>query len=170
MVGMSQAPNSWSSGFCYCCCDSQQSCNQCMFFCGGTFCPCIAQAILQMHSGLAKSCCGPYCFYCCLGGCTSNILPCVSLFNLRRAVAKASNIEEDCGCTLCKVLCCFACTMSQVNNQFIINNTKFMVEADDCDCSYLMGCVYPINDKPISIGIVYNNAADGQPMLKNTII
>ncbi len=133
----------WNSGFCYCCCDEKQSCNQCMFFCGVACCPCISQSILQVHSGLANSCCGPCCFYYCLGGFTGNIGPCVALFNMRRAVAKVSNIEEDCQCTVFKVLCCFCCTMSQVNNQFILTQTKFDLPADDCNCSALMGCLNP---------------------------
>jgi hypothetical protein len=159
----------WQSGFCCCCCDSGQGCNQCMFLCGGAFCPCIAQAILQVHSGLAKSCCGPCCFYCCLSGCTGNIGPCVALFNLRRTVAKASNIDEDCCCTLCKVLCCFCCTMSQVNNQFIVGNTKFKVEAEDCDCKFLMGCVYPQNGQAVELASI-DSTVKGAPVTPNSMI
>ena len=134
--------NHWQTGLCNCCGgDSHQSSNQCSFFCGGLFCPCIAQGYLQKHVGLSGGWVAPSCFYCCAAGCTSNLIPYISLFNLHQSVAHASGIKEGCLSTLCKVICCFPCTLSQINNEVILGHKKFEPDAPDCDCMHLLGCV-----------------------------
>ena len=159
----------WASGLCNCCGHNGQSYNQCKFFCGAMCCPCIAQAYLQKHAGLADDCCGPACFYFCLGGYTSNIVPCISLFNLRNTVATAAGIKEGCLCSLCKVLFCFACAMSQVNNELILSNRKFNVKASDCNCLYLLGCVSP----PVLISagaVAVKSIAVQSPVVHNSMV
>jgi hypothetical protein len=59
--------------------------------------------------------------------------------------------------------------MSQVNNQFIVGNTKFNVDAEDCDCSYLMGCVYPKNSKAVELVSIGSNVK-GAPDTANSMV
>jgi hypothetical protein len=135
--------NKWETGIFCCCCSPGQSGNQCCFFCGTLFCQPCAQGILQEHAGLADDCCGPCCFYSLSSYFTAMLVPCISLFYLRRSLAEKADIGEGCLSAFCKVLCCFPCAMSQMNSQFILGNQKFETQGSGCcKCmQFLMGCV-----------------------------
>ena len=133
--------NHWETGICDCCGHSQQGSNQCGFFCTGMFCPCIGQGILQEHVGLSSGWVAPSCFYCCAAGCTSNLIPYISLFNLHQHVAHAAGIKEGCLTSLLKVICCFPCTLSQVNNQVILTKRTFEQDTTSCNCMHFLGCL-----------------------------
>jgi hypothetical protein len=129
--------NEWATSLCDCCSDPQESRNQCCFFCSALWCQCAAQGTLQQHAGLSNDCCGPCCCYCCF---SEMLVPQCALFNLHRAVIDAEKIEEGCMSSLFKVICCFACTMNQLNSHFILKNKRFNATSGDC-CMHLMGCV-----------------------------
>ena len=134
-------PHQWATSLCDCCSDPKQSGNQCCFFCSALWCQCAAQGTLQQHAGLSNDCCGPCCCYCCF---SEMLVPQCALFNLHRAVIDAEKIEEGCMSSLFKVICCFACTMNQLNNHFILKKKQFKKSNNGncCSCcTYLMGCV-----------------------------
>jgi hypothetical protein len=134
----------WETGIFCCCCSHGQSGNQCCFFCGTLFCQPCAQGILQEHAGLADDCCGPCCFYSlCSSTALGVLVPCISLFNLRRSLTEKANIGEGCLWAFIKVLCCFPCAMSQMNNQFVLGKKEFKAKGSGCGkcMSYVMGCV-----------------------------
>jgi hypothetical protein len=132
----------WATGLCECCSDPVHSGDQCSFFCGALFCQCCALGRLQQHAGLFDECCTPCCFYCCLSGTMiGTLVPQFTLLNLHRAVIEEDNIKESFCSSLCKVICCFACTMSQVNNQFILKNVKFEPDRSSSCCTRLFGHV-----------------------------
>jgi hypothetical protein len=132
----------WVTGLCDCCSDPVHSGDQCCFFFEALFCQCCALGRLQQHAGLFDECCTPCCFYCCFSGTMiGTLVPQFTLFNLHRAVIEEDNIKESFCSSLCKVICCFACTMSQVNNQFILKKVKFEPDRSSSCCTRLFGHV-----------------------------